>query len=53
VDGRLGRSTTKAIRAFQACFPVKDDLPGVAGEATKSALAVAQSTLWSREECAS
>lgn len=51
VDGRLGSGTTSAIRTFQGCFPVPDARKGVADAATKDALAIAQTSGWSKDEC--
>lgn len=53
VDGRLGAATTTAVRTFQGCFPVPDAPKGVADAATKDALAVAQISGWTREQCIS
>lgn len=52
VDGRLGAATTTAVRTFQSCFPVPGVRAGVADAATKDALAVAQISGWTREQCA-
>jgi len=51
VDGYLGPATISAVRAFQRCFGVSRSGPGVAGEATFTALDAAQTSGWSKDQC--
>jgi hypothetical protein len=51
VDGRLGRATIVAVRAFEQCYTGGKTGPGVADASTLSDLSAAQSSGWSPDLC--